>query len=211
MLTTTHEIALHASMYASPKGYSWLLIEQLRILPHPKYRYTVHNLDSSDLFLPDLMVEGIITGWHDAYISDAMQRLGACPINHLYTNTLAYKEATRKRFAEIKRKGWNGEKPPSAADWKYHQVCSWHHVENLAGDTLQTALLNLSAAVNGRQLMMPEEYADRLRDEMQEEFDWDLGVKSMPLLLSAFVQAFSLLPLKRELSAAGAYLRKGWA
>ena len=186
-------------------------MEQLRVLPQVKYRYTIHSLDSSELFLPDRMVEGLITGWHDAYISDAAKKLGQCPINHLYTNTLAYKQAIQQRFAQIKNKGWGEDSLPAAfIEWKYHQVRSWHHIENLAGDTLQTALLALSAAVNGKQLILPDAYAQQLRDELEQEFDWEQGVRSMPLLLAAFVQAFSELPLKRTMTTAETYSKRSF-
>ncbi len=179
------------------------------MLPQLKYRYTVHSLGSSDLFLPDRLVNDLITGWHDAYTSTAFQRLGLCPINHLYTNTLAYKQAIRQRFAAIRKNGWDeASQPPPSVDWKYHQVRSWHHVENLSGDTLQTALLTLSAAVNAKQLMLPDAYTQQLMDEMDAEFDWEQGTRAMPLLLCAFVLAFSQLTLKREMSAAGAYLKR---
>ena len=202
------EVALHCSVYASLKGYAVALFVQSRKLPATGYQYQLASIDTSDDFLPDQMARSVIEAWHQNYIDPDMRRLGVRPISSLYCNTLQYKQDIRKQFAIAKQKGWSGQSKPLVSEWPYYQVRHWELVESLSGDALAGALRNLSAAINQKQLFVNPDLAQKLRDEMKADYDWEVGVKAMPVTLAAFVQAFSRMPLKVKRSAAQVYLRR---
>ncbi|NEZ61997.1 hypothetical protein D0962_04275 [Leptolyngbyaceae cyanobacterium CCMR0082] len=205
------EITLHNSLYASPQGWASVLFLQIRKLPASAYQYQVVKMDTSDVLLPDELARFVFESWWENYNNPAMRRRGGVhPINHLYCNTLHYKDDIRHVFNQAKLKGYQGQDKPLLGEWKYYQVQRWNKVEGLAGDTLQSALLNLSAAINTGQLKVNPDVATQLREEMKDDYDWEVGVKTMPITLAAFVQAFSQMPLKVRATAAQAYLRGGW-
>lgn len=206
----THELALHNSLYASPKGWTNVLFVQTRKLPAQAYQYRAVGLQSSDLLMPDELCRAVFESWWENYNDPVMRRVGVSPINHLYCNTLHYKDDIRRIFALAKQKGWQGQPVPLVGEWKYYQVQRWQLVEGLSGDALQSALLSLSAAINTGQLKITPEVAAQLREEMAGDYDWEVGVKAMPPTLAAFVQAFSQMPLKIKATAATAYLMGGW-
>ncbi|MGD1852716.1 MAG: hypothetical protein ACFB2W_00555 [Leptolyngbyaceae cyanobacterium] len=206
----SYEISLHSSLYASPNGYAIALFAKSLKYPAQNYQYRLIDLATSDLLLPNRMVQEVFEGWYRNYNDPDMRRLGVCPINILYCNTLQYKQDIRQQFNRAKQQGYQGESKPLVGEWKYYQVRSWQHVESLSGDVLHGALLKLSAAVNNGQLLIADpSLSQKLREEMSGDYDWDIGVKSMPVTLAAFVQAFSQMPLKVKRSAAQTYLRRG--
>ena len=202
------EIALHNSLYASPQGWANVLFLQIRKLPALAYQYQVEKISKSDALLPDELAKSVFESWWENYNDSAMRRrAGVCPISHLYCNTLHYKDGIRRAFNQAKLKGYQGQDRPLSGEWRYYQVQRWNKVEGLAGDALQSALLNLSAAINTGQLKVSPNVATQLREEMKEDYDWEVGIKTMPVTLAAFVQAFSQMPLKVKATAAQAYLR----
>lgn len=205
-----HELALHCSLYASPSGWTNVLFVQTRKLPAQAYQYRAVGMITSDVLLPEDLCKAVFESWWNNYNDSAMRRLGCSPINYLYCNTLHYKDDIRRAFNQAKLKGYQGQDKPLPGEWKYYQVQRWSKVEGLAGDVLQGALLNLSAAINTGQLKVNPDVATQLREEMKNDYDWEVGVKTMPITLAAFVQAFSQMPLRVKTTAAQAYLRGGW-
>ena len=202
-----HELALHCSLYASPTGWTNVLFVQTRKLPAQAYQYRAVGLQTSDVLRPEELCKAVFDAWWVNYNNPDMRRLGVCPISHLYCNTLHYKDDIRHTFSQAKLKGYQGQDKSLSGEWKYYQVQRWNKVEGLAGDTLQSALLNLSAAINTGQLKVSPNVATQLQEEMKGDYDWEVGVKTMPITLAAFVQAFSQMPLKVKATAAQAYLR----
>ena len=207
----SYEISWHCSLYASYAGWATALFMQSRKFPAQAYQYQVIGINSSDILLPNELSKAVFDLWWSNFTDPEMRKGGLYPVERLYCNTLHYKDGIRRQFNQVKLKGYQGHPKPMVGEWQYYQIRHWSHVTGLSGDLLESALLNLSAAINNGQLKVDAEIAQQLREEMRGGYDWEVGVKSMPVTLAAFVQAFSQMPLTAKATAAQAYLRGSWA
>lgn len=203
------ECGLNVSMIARPSGFAVVHFLSTRRLPSKNYRYQVIAFEENPLFTPAALVDAVIAGWHKVYNDERILRtLGRMQVEKLFCNTLDYKASIREGFGQVRKNGYKDGEPIESSWHKYCLVYKHVEAKNLANDDLHTACSNLAAAINTQALVIDEALGERLQEELaSSNIAWDKGVKTLPLKLAVFVQAFSQMPLKRKMTAAETYLK----